>query len=204
MLSSAAETKTDPRVKRTRHMLREALLALIEEKGFEAITVGDITQRAGLNRVTFYLHYHDKWDLLERSIDDVREELEATAGPPVDLYGFNADEPPPTLVRFFEHVGEHADFYRIMLGKDGVPSVALRIRANIEQFMLTRITAKFPAEVQHRVPLTVICRANAAAHVGVIQWWLEQRQPHSAATMARWLWQLTMHGTLAALEHGGE
>ena len=51
--------KIDPRIERTREALRGALMALIEEKGFDAISVQDITERARLNRATFYLHYRD-------------------------------------------------------------------------------------------------------------------------------------------------
>jgi len=56
----------DLRIRRTRLALREALLALIEEKGFETLIVQDIADRAMINRVTFYKHYRDKYDLLEQ------------------------------------------------------------------------------------------------------------------------------------------
>lgn len=60
--------KLDPRVVRTRQQLREALVSLIEEKGFDALTVQDITDRAELNRATFYLHYQDKQELLVKRL----------------------------------------------------------------------------------------------------------------------------------------
>jgi AcrR family transcriptional regulator len=56
--------KLDPRVRRTRQWLREALEGLLAEKSFEAITVQDIAARAGVNRVTFYAHFADKYALL--------------------------------------------------------------------------------------------------------------------------------------------
>jgi AcrR family transcriptional regulator len=62
------EDRTDPRVRRTRQALRGALEALMAEKSFAAITVQDIAARAGVNRVTFYAHFRDKYDLLENSI----------------------------------------------------------------------------------------------------------------------------------------
>ena len=55
---------TDLRIIRTKESIREALVELIEEKGFEAITVKDITTRAKINRGTFYAHYQDKYDLM--------------------------------------------------------------------------------------------------------------------------------------------
>src|SRR6516162_8640216 len=55
------EEQTDLRIRRTHHFLQEAMIELITEKGFEAITVGDIAERAMINRATFYRHYQDKY-----------------------------------------------------------------------------------------------------------------------------------------------
>ena len=62
------ERKLDPRVKRTRQLLQQALTDLMAEKSFQAITVQDIAQRATVNRVTFYAHFDGKFALLEYSI----------------------------------------------------------------------------------------------------------------------------------------
>ncbi len=69
--------RIDPRVKRTRRLIQEAFQQLLAEKGFRAITVQDITERAEINRATFYAHYSDKYALLEESIRlAFRNELE--------------------------------------------------------------------------------------------------------------------------------
>ena len=60
--------KLDPRIKRTRQMLDQAFTELLAEKGFDAITVQDVTKRAGVNRGTFYAHFEDKFALLDYSI----------------------------------------------------------------------------------------------------------------------------------------
>jgi AcrR family transcriptional regulator len=70
----------DPRVQRTRAALRGALEALMAEKTFNAITVRDVASRAGVNRVTFYSHFRDKFELLEHAVraafqDRLRERL---------------------------------------------------------------------------------------------------------------------------------
>lgn len=67
--------KIDPRVRRTRQLIQDAFTSLIQEKGYEAITVQDITERATLNRATFYLHYRDKQDLMWQSTEEVLSEL---------------------------------------------------------------------------------------------------------------------------------
>src|SRR5512141_2904590 len=61
---SSAQPKIDRRVQRTQQLLREALVALILEKGYDAITVQDILDLANMGRSTFYAHYRDKEDLL--------------------------------------------------------------------------------------------------------------------------------------------
>ncbi|UUZ84908.1 TetR/AcrR family transcriptional regulator [Paenibacillus sp. P26] len=55
----------DPRVLRTRQLIREAFRDLLQRKGFDSITVKDIAQKATINRATFYAHYEDKYALLE-------------------------------------------------------------------------------------------------------------------------------------------
>ncbi|HMN62257.1 MAG TPA: TetR/AcrR family transcriptional regulator [Anaerolinea sp.] len=69
--------KMDPRVRRTRAMLGQALTDVLEEKTFQAISVQDITEKAGLNRTTFYLHFPDKFALLDYNITQLfQQDLE--------------------------------------------------------------------------------------------------------------------------------
>jgi AcrR family transcriptional regulator len=60
--------RLDPRIRRTRQLLQDALRKLLEQKGFDNISVQDITETATLNRATFYAHYPDKFALLEELI----------------------------------------------------------------------------------------------------------------------------------------
>ena len=69
MLVSLQEKKReDPRVKRTRKLLTQAFFELVNEKGFQSITVQDIADRAEVNRATFYAHFEDKFDMLDSFI----------------------------------------------------------------------------------------------------------------------------------------
>jgi len=77
LATTLAEEKLDPRVKRTRALIQRAFAALLAEKGFAATTVQDITERAEVNRATFYAHFPDKFALLEASIrQSFRQEME--------------------------------------------------------------------------------------------------------------------------------
>jgi AcrR family transcriptional regulator len=70
MFVTSQEIKEDPRVMRTRQLLHNALLELLSEKNFQAITIQDIAERATVNRVTFYAHFQDKFALFEYSISE--------------------------------------------------------------------------------------------------------------------------------------
>jgi AcrR family transcriptional regulator len=68
--------KEDPRVVRTRQLIQQAFIDLIQEKSFEEITIQEIADRATINRVTFYSHFQDKFALLEYTIRDmIRQHL---------------------------------------------------------------------------------------------------------------------------------
>src|SRR5262249_28089592 len=64
----------DPRVKRTRKLLEDSFVALLGEKGFHAISVQDIAERATVNRATFYAHFEDKYALMDQMIRDAFRE----------------------------------------------------------------------------------------------------------------------------------
>src|SRR6266487_4230789 len=66
------------RVRRTQKLLREALVELIEERGFDALTIGELTERAMVSRAAFYRNYHDKYDLVERIFAEAMSALLAS------------------------------------------------------------------------------------------------------------------------------
>ena len=77
MSSTFPEEKLDPRVKRTRSLLEQAFMEVVTEKGFQAVSVQDITEKAGVNRATFYAHFPDKYALLDYTVrQGFRQELE--------------------------------------------------------------------------------------------------------------------------------
>src|ERR1700694_4636655 len=69
------EEQIDLRIRRTHKFLQEAMIELIAEKGFDALTVGDIAERAMINRATFYRHYQDKYDLVAKIFEETTNEL---------------------------------------------------------------------------------------------------------------------------------
>src|SRR5579871_2390209 len=97
------EEQTDLRIRRTHKFLQEAMIELITEKGFDAITVGDITERAMINRTTFYRHYQDKYDLVAKIFEETADYL-VEQMKPFKKDEAHTDGPPETWVKVFEHV----------------------------------------------------------------------------------------------------
>ena len=73
-INPVSEERVDPRVKRTRSLLSQAFSDVLQEKGFQAASVQNITEKAGVNRTTFYLHFQDKFALLEYNITEMFQE----------------------------------------------------------------------------------------------------------------------------------
>lgn len=77
LLNPNDEERLDPRVKRTRNLILQSFQGLLAEKGFETISVQDVTDKAQINRATFYAHFQDKYALLDYSISQMfKHEIE--------------------------------------------------------------------------------------------------------------------------------
>jgi AcrR family transcriptional regulator len=183
------EQRTDPRVLRTRRLLRDALLSLSTEKGFDSITVQDITDRATLNRATFYLHYSEKNDLLMDLFDELMEE---GAPPPGEV---KADVSIATqyVLELLNHVSLHASFYRAMLGEEGVPEFVARLRGYVQELASVWLTAA-QIEMDEGTHRELVASFLGSAYLGVIRWWLENNQPISSEELSSQLLQLTVMG----------
>jgi AcrR family transcriptional regulator len=177
--------KIDPRVMRTRQQLRDALVSLIEEKGFDALTVQDITDRAGLNRATFYLHYRDKQDLLEKSLRDAIDELMTDLGASTDEHGqLIFDESMRPIKAVFEHVAQHARFFRVMMSAEGVPAFIAGVRDYMAEITLKWLSALQPDLARSLVSPEIVANSLSWSLLGVLIWWLEHDMPHSPDYMA--------------------
>ncbi len=178
----------DLRVRRTRKLMQEALIELTVEKGFAAVTVRDITERAMVNRSTFYRHYLDKYDLLEQYANEVKA-LAAHDDAIAEKRGQGGEGAPAGLVKLLKHVQMAGEFYRVMLGQMGDPEFTERFRQDI----VRRLQAWYsdiktePNTPPFDLKLTYV----SSAGIGAILWWLENDEPCTAEELARWLSQLS-------------
>jgi AcrR family transcriptional regulator len=189
-------SKTDRRIIRTKRFIRDALTELMEEKGFEGVTVRDLTNKADINRGTFYLHYQDKYDLLEKSENEVIQEIKEfiKKANPNEIVSANLQEQPlPFIIALFEYIQENARFMQVMLGPKGNPGFYLKIKEVMKTNMLEKLKL-IDNKISPLVPLEYLMSYVTSAHLGVIQHWLEQDMKQSPREMALTLASMTFLG----------
>lgn len=161
---------TDRRVRRTRQLLIEALLALIIERGYEALSVQDILDRADVGRSTFYAHFRDKDDLLDAAFERLRSVLAL----PVD--GAGPAKLTTLSLTLFQHTDAHRALYQAMVGR---PSGALLTRT-----LHTLLSEHVRAYLAQRgsdlpVPAEVAVAYYVSALIGLLTWWLDAPRGYS-------------------------
>ena len=184
----------DLRVRRTRKMLMQALIDLTIEQGFAATTVQDIADRAMVNRATFYRHYLDKYDLLDKYMNEVYEMTASQEASEVQ----GAGSAPRGMVSMFEHVQQHADFYRVMIGPKGDPAFVERGRQFSEMRLRSLIPGTHKKLAPNSPPLAFCLSYLSYAGMGAMAWWLNEGRAHTPQQVAAWCDQL-YHETLEYL-----
>jgi len=181
-ITQKSEASEDLRVRRTRKLLQQAFIELTVEKGFAALTVRDIAERAMVNRSTFYRYYLDKYDLLEQYMNETYELTEEKVG----STSYKASSGPLNLLK---HIQQFADFYRVMLGRQGDPHFAQRFRQNTEKRFQSFATQASIEPDELPIDLRLSCLSYAG--IGATVWWLEQEQPCTPEQLTIWFGQLS-------------
>jgi AcrR family transcriptional regulator len=170
------------RVRRTQILLREALIDLIEERGFEALTIGELTERAMVSRAAFYRNYQDKYDLVEQVFAEAMNGLQ---GAVTDL---GQDHPAEIWVRFFEHIAQYERLYRALLGRQGSPWFVFKMRAALADLIATRGHMPHQPNASrspvHTFTDELLPDLVSTMFVEAIIWWLEQGSPATPKEMA--------------------
>lgn len=175
-----AET-VDRRVRKTRKQLRECLVALLKEKKIQEITVRELTDMADLNRGTFYLHYKDVYDLLEKT----EAELQA------DFYGLfqkhdavDLRQRPAVLFReIYTLVYDNADLIEILLGENGDLNFVNRLKKLIQEKCIHNWMEVFRTD--NPIVFDAFCSFIVSGCVGLVQYWLQSGLKETPEEMAR-------------------
>lgn len=163
----------DRRVKRTQQLLAKALIALTLEKGYDAVTIRDITERADIGYATFFRHYHHKDALLQDVSEVVLAELKnlLPTAPGADAVAIGT-----TL---FHYVQENSNIIRVLLSSRSSTSLVQYIIDIATQDVLNENS---PSEGS-AVPIEIAAYHLVNSSIALIQWWLEHEMPYSPERM---------------------
>lgn len=196
MDKSPARTRPDRRAERTRQLLGDALVGLMLEKSYKAITVQDIVERANVGRSTFYARYRDKDDLLMSQlgwmIDQLSQHMAAEQSESALL---------PSL-DLFRHVQTHYPIYRAVMawGGQGLDQILSAFETLLTTTAEKRLLAKLPSPETLPVPLPVLANYVAGTLLNLLKWWLGNKMPYPPERMDELFRQLVTPTVSAVLD----
>jgi AcrR family transcriptional regulator len=182
--------KTDRRILRTRNALGDALVALIQEKNFEDITVQHVLDRAGVGRSTFYVHYRDKDDLFLSDVEDFLEFFSTS---------FNRQDPNSNRLlpvqEFFSHVRDVRQFYAALVHSGKIHDVQALARG----FFARSIEERLQRSGLKLDPLQRSAQAHALAGTffSLLDWWLNKNMQPDPQAMDALFHRLAWRGLSA-------
>ena len=181
------KTKTDPRIIRTRQLLKDAFVELLQEMDLEKLTVNRLTEMATINRVTFYLHYQDISDMLDKMADDMIHEISTVLGEPETNQKPNDDENIRMLEKLLEHIALNGNFYKTVLATRRIPIFKERILTFLTDWLVTRIESRGDDSFVQKAGIQqeIFIWYDAAAIIGTIEAWLRNDMPYTPTFLAR-------------------
>ncbi|NOU90579.1 TetR family transcriptional regulator [Paenibacillus sp. LMG 31460] len=173
--------RTDPRILRTRQLIRDAFVELIQEIDIEKISVNRIAERATINRVTFYLHYRDIPDLLEKMADDMVEDIKQIFNNSPATQICPEEKGWPIMLNLLEYIAEHAKFYKVVLATKRTPIFTDRLLKLLTGLITERVE-KFgsdPFFTVAGIQKDIAIWYASSALIGTIISWLRNDMPYT-------------------------
>ena len=187
--------RTDRRVKRTHKLLQEALISLTLEKGFEAVTIRDITDRADVGYATFFRHYPDKEALLADVLEAMKDEFQSLLAP------FSiVNNPEKTGKLLFEYVEQNCDLCRVLFNSTDTMSLL----KPVQEIGLSESSSMFIISEQSSVPLDIAISHLMSSLVMLIRWWLDHDMPYPPERMGQFAAYLIIRPVIGAVLGDGE
>ena len=198
----------DERVIKTKKLIKTALSELIQEKGFDHLSITDLTQRANINRGTFYLHYQDKYDLLEKFENEVLDDINTNAEnfiksiKDIDFLGEDfSNEIKPFINKVFTYIKENYIIMKVILG----PKSDMRFQNKIKKALNILLTEKgwdnyFDSQNTF-VAKNYFISYLVSAHIGVIRQWIDSGMNESAENMAEMISKMFFLGPFNSIKN---
>jgi AcrR family transcriptional regulator len=159
----------DRRVRRTRPFLPDALLELILEKGYEAVTVQDVLERANVGRSTFYAHFQDKEDLFLSEFDALRSEFEEHLG----MQEITANTVWDLSLHMFRHARDHFRLYKALAGKASGSVILDQLNRYLAFLLRDHLNVYYEEDRQIEVPVEILSGHLVSSFMALLTWWLD-------------------------------
>ena len=175
-------TKAEQQRQHTRESLKWALIDLISERRYAAITIQAIVDRAGVGRTTFYLHYTSKDDLFMSCHESIVSEFNSgsLSAHTHSRAALLSPDPSPGSIAAYRHLAEAwTRLHSIFQGQDGA-LIWRRIREASARDIEAKLRAAF-SEGDSTLPLELLANYLAGAQIALVQWWLEKRSAKGGA-----------------------
>lgn len=183
------EIGADRRVRRTRAALNAAVVDLIVERGYDAVTVQDIIERADVGRSTFYAHYKDKDDLLLGGIEVLRPMIDSRSSD--RLLGFSLE--------LFRHARSHRRFHRAVVGRRA-GNIVLKWLTSMVADLVRQDLARFPQRPTASIPPELLVQFVAGAYMSVLTAWLTADDDVGVEEVDRFFRTLVVGGLTAVID----
>ena len=187
--------KVDPRVRRTRRMLRDALVSLILEKDYASISIKEITGRADVAYITFFRHFESLDQLLMEALDEGLAELMVHIEAIAKQSETSALETEGRLI--FEYIGQKADLFRILFKSQSVTRVRKKVVRNIA--VIFQKSCAPLARSGDQVTIAITSNHIATSLLALIEWWLDNRMNPAPAQMGKVYKSLIIDSTVGAV-----
>ena len=180
----------DRRVRKTRKQLKDCLIQLLKEKKVQDITVRELTEMADLNRGTFYLHYKDVFDLLEKTEAELFEEFNSL----VLSHDAQDLKQRPSLIfhEIFSLVYENADLVEILMGENGDLNFINRLKHLVREKCLRDWMEVFRSG--DPLVFEAYFSFSVSGCVGLVQYWLQGGLKETPEQMALLAEQIILQG----------
>ncbi|RAS77248.1 TetR/AcrR family transcriptional regulator [Priestia endophytica] len=169
----------DRRVLKSQEAIKTAFVELMTEKNFDQITIQDISDRANVGRRTIYHHYMDKFDLLDKLIEEHINELSKLCESAAEMNYIDAE------LLWFEYFEKNYLFFSTMLASKGASSFRIQfLNFVIEELKNDMDTIEGKnQELSEGEDVTI--QFFGAAIVGVVEWWFKNGKPYPPHVMAQ-------------------
>ncbi|UTR05888.1 TetR/AcrR family transcriptional regulator [Alkalihalobacillus sp. LMS6] len=174
----------DLRVMRTRRAIKSAFTQLLYETSLEKISVNTLANRAEINRVTFYAHYHDIYDLADHYISDQLADIRSALM--IEKTDASQDQQAlASLTRLLEYIASNQNVYSMLLVDKRLPGFTKKLNNLLHSLILQPAEAETFYTVQ--TPTDIARWYASSALLGTISMWLEHNMPHSPEVLAKQL-----------------